>query len=300
MGERSVSRAFRGIRTMDGAGVALTRIFGFGDTAAFDPFLLLDHFGSETAAEYLAGFPWHPHRGIDTVTYMQKGKVRHGDSIGNSGVIEPGDLQWMTAGSGIIHEEMPQFSPNGLRGFQLWVNLSRAEKMRDPAYRGFAAKEVTSVSVGGGEAKILAGELGGVRGPVAGVSRDPAYFDLRLGPGGKIEIPAPEGETAFAYVYDGSLFCPCEPLVYAGHMRPEGASKLEEPRPSTDSGTCILFGPGDKVSFEAGSAGAGFIFARGKPLHEPIAWGGPIVMNTRAELELAFREYSEGTFIKKK
>ena len=165
---------------------------------------------------------------------MQKGKVRHGDSIGNSGVIKPGDLQWMTAGSGIIHEEMPQFSPNGLRGFQLWVNLSRAEKMRDPAYRGFAAKEVTSVSVGGGEAKILAGELGGVRGPVAGVSRDPAYFDLRLGPGGKIEIPAPEGETAFAYVYDGSLFCPCEPLVYAGHMRPEGASKLEEPRPSTD------------------------------------------------------------------
>ncbi len=171
MGERSVTRAFRGIRTMDGAGVSLTRVFGFGDTTAFDPFLLLDHFGSDDAQEYLAGFPWHPHRGIDTVTYMQKGKVRHGDSIGNSGVIEPGDLQWMTAGSGIIHEEMPQLSPGGLRGFQLWVNLSREEKMRDPAYRGFTAAEVKSKSLGGGEARILAGELDGVRGPVTGVSR---------------------------------------------------------------------------------------------------------------------------------
>jgi len=299
MSERTVARAFRGIKTMDGAGVRLTRIFGFGDTAALDPFLLLDNFGSDVADEYLAGFPWHPHRGIDTVTYMLEGRVRHGDSIGNSGSIEAGDLQWMTAGSGIIHEEMPQLSPRGVHGFQLWVNLSKAEKMREPAYRGIGASEVKRLPVDGGEAIVLAGELGGTRGPVSGVSRDPAYFDLRLGPGGKIEIPAPDGDTAFAYVYLGSLVCPCEPLVYAGHMKSSTDAAAPEPRPKTQSGTCLLFGPGDRVLFEAGSTGASFIFARGRPLHEPIAWGGPIVMNTRAELELAFREYQEGSFIKK-
>jgi redox-sensitive bicupin YhaK (pirin superfamily) len=300
MAERIVARAFRGNKTMDGAGVSLTRIFGFGDTAALDPFLLLDHFGSDNPDEYLAGFPWHPHRGIDTVTYMLQGKVRHGDSMGNSGVISPGELQWMTAGSGIIHEEMPQSSPLGVHGFQLWVNLSRAEKMRDPAYRGFAAADVRSIPSAGGEARVLAGELGGVRGPVSGVSRDPSYFDLHLVPGGKLEIDTPEGDTAFAYVYEGSLLCPCEPLVYAGHMKAGTPLAKAEPRPQTESGTCILFGSGDRVRFEAGQAGAAFIFARGTPLHEPIAWGGPIVMNTRAELELAFREYSEGTFIKKR
>jgi quercetin 2,3-dioxygenase len=300
MSERSVARAFRGIRTMDGAGVSLTRIFGFSDTAAFDPFLLLDHFGSDQAEEYIAGFPWHPHRGIDTVTYMLQGRVRHGDSIGNSGVIEPGDLQWMTAGSGIIHEEMPQVSPHGVHGFQLWVNLARAEKMRDPAYRGFAASEVRSIAAGGGQARVLAGELDGVRGPVTGVSRDPAYFDIHLGPGGTLEIPTPERDTVFAYIYEGSLLCPCEPLVYAGHMRTDKPLPTGEPRPKTESGTCLLFGEGDRVRFEADSGGAAFLLARGTPLHEPIAWGGPIVMNTRAELEQAFREYSNGSFLKKK
>jgi hypothetical protein len=285
---------------MDGAGVSLTRIFGFSDTAAFDPFLLLDHFGSDEAEEYIAGFPWHPHRGIDTVTYMLQGKVRHGDSIGNSGVIEPGDLQWMTAGSGIIHEEMPQLSPYGVHGFQLWVNLARAEKMREPAYRGFSASDVRAAPAGNGEVRILAGEFDGVRGPVTGVSRDPSYFDLHLGPDGTVAIPVPEGDTAFAYIYEGSLLYPCEPLVYAGHMKPVKPLSAEEPCPKTESGTCLLFGTGDLVRFKAGPGGANLIFARGTPLREPIAWGGPIVMNTRAELELAFREYSEGTFIKKR
>jgi quercetin 2,3-dioxygenase len=281
MKERELERAFSGIETMDGAGVKLVRLFGHREAKLLDPFLLLDRFGSDDPELYLPGFPWHPHRGIETVTYMLEGTVRHGDSMGNSGFIGPGDLQWMTAGSGIVHEEMPQPSPLGIRGFQLWVNLPAAEKMRDPAYRGFGASEVHVERTGAGEVRVLAGRFGGARGPVQGLERDPILLDLRLGDSGSATVEAPRGATAFACLYEGSLAEPSDP----------GDGTL--PR-------CLLFGDGDAVRFKAGGQGCSLIFACARPLREEIAWGGPIVMNTREELEQAFREYEAGTFVRKK
>jgi redox-sensitive bicupin YhaK (pirin superfamily) len=281
MKERAVARAFSGIETMDGAGVRLIRMFGHREARLLDPFLLLDLFGSDDPDQYLPGFPWHPHRGIETVTYMLEGTVRHGDSMGNSGFIGPGDLQWMTAGSGIIHEEMPQSSPLGIRGFQLWLNLPAAEKMRDPAYRGYGASQVAAERTGEGEVRVLAGRFGATRGPVQGLERDPMLLDLRLGDSGSATVDAPQGATAFACLYGGSLVQP---------SLPDGGAL---PR-------CILFGDGDAVRFKAGKEGCSLIFACALPLREEIAWGGPIVMNTQEELERAFREYEAGTFVKKK
>lgn len=279
---REVIRRLEGRETSDGAGVRLRRIFAQAEAEALDPFLLLDAFGSERAEDYLRGFPWHPHRGIETVTYLLKGRVRHGDSLGNSGTIGPGELQWMTAGSGIIHEEMPLRSEGGVYGFQLWVNLAAAEKMRAPAYRGVLAAEVPLVELPEAGVRVLAGVFGGARGPVRGVSRDPSYFDLSLGAGGGVVLPAPAGRRAFAFVFEGALAS--SPSVPAG----TGAS----------APLCLLFGPGDEVSLEAGPAGARLLFACAEPLREPIAWGGPIVMNSEEELELAFRELEEGSFVK--
>jgi redox-sensitive bicupin YhaK (pirin superfamily) len=283
MSERGIARAFGGLETMDGAGVRLVRLFGNRDTRLLDPFLLLDLFGSEDPDQYLPGFPWHPHRGIETVTYMLEGSVRHGDSMGNSGFIGPGDVQWMTAGSGIVHEEMPQPSPKGIRGFQLWVNLPRSEKMADPAYRGFGARDIPAQPIPGGEVRVIAGSFKGARGPVQGLARQPTYLDLRLGVDGSAELEASEGETAFACVYEGGL---------EGPALPPGS---EDRHP-----LCLLFGPGDRVRFKAGREGCSLVFARGEPLGEEIAWRGPIVMNTQAELDLAFREYAAGTFVKAK
>jgi quercetin 2,3-dioxygenase len=281
MAEREIVSSFGGVDTMDGAGVRLRRLFGNREARLMDPFLLLDLFGSEDEDQYLPGFPWHPHRGIETVTYMIDGTVRHGDSMGNSGFIGPGDVQWMTAGSGIIHEEMPQPSPKGIRGLQLWVNLPAADKMCDPAYHGFREIEIPVEIVPGGELRAIAGDYGRAAGPVRGLARPPLYFDLQLGEEGSIELEAPEGQTAFVCVYEGSL---------AGKAEGGGAK-----RP-----VCHLFGPGDRVKLRAGREGCALVFACAEPLGEEIAWGGPIVMNTQAELELAFREYSEGSFIKKR
>ncbi len=286
MAERPILRAFAGLETMDGAGVRLIRLFSNREARLLDPFLLLDLFGSEDPDLYLPGFPRHPHRGIETVTYMLSGTVRHGDSMGNSGYIGPGDVQWMTAGSGIIHEEMPQPSPLGIRGFQLWVNLPAAEKMRDPAYRGFSAVDIPVEPFPGGEARVIAGRFGRARGAVTGLERDPLFLDLRLGPEGEARVDAPAGETAFACVYEGSLESPSSPGSTGGEARGAGLPR------------CLLLGDGDRVTFKAGPEGCSLVFACGRPLGEEIAWGGPIVMNTQAELELAFREYSEGTFIK--
>jgi quercetin 2,3-dioxygenase len=283
MSEREIVRAFAGMDTMDGAGVRLVRLFGNRDAKLLDPFLLLDLFGSDDPDQYLPGFPWHPHRGIETVTYMLSGSVRHGDSMGNSGYIGPGDVQWMTAGSGVVHEEMPQPSPLGLRGFQLWVNLPKAEKMREPAYRGFAAREIPVETIPGGELRAIAGAFGRARGPVQGLGRQPQYFDIRLGEEGSVLLELPQGDTAFACVYEGSLASPALP----------GDSGAGLP-------LCCLFGPGDQVKLKAGVEGCSLVFASGAPLGEDIAWRGPIVMNTEAELDQAFREYSAGTFVKKR
>lgn len=279
MSERRIEKVFRGTETRDGAGVRLVRIFSNREAAALDPFLLFDVFGSTESADYLPGFPWHPHRGIETVTYMREGQVRHGDSLGNAGVIGPGDLQWMSAGSGIIHEEMPQLSTRGVAGFQLWVNLPRSEKMRDPEYRDAPAATVPVLKIEGGELRPFAGSYDGVEGPLVGIARDPAYFDVRLLPGATVRLPTPEGHTAFAYVYAGELGTAEGPVSFA-------------------AGSCLLFGPGEATALAAGPDGAGFVFAHAQPLGEPIAWGGPIVMNTREELETAFRELDEGTFLK--
>jgi redox-sensitive bicupin YhaK (pirin superfamily) len=273
MKEREIQRVLRGIATRDGAGVKLNRIFGFQDTEESDPFLLLDEFGSTRVEDYIKGFPWHPHRGIETVTYLIDGTVAHGDSLGNSGVIGPGDLQWMTAGSGIIHEEMPQESPGGVRGFQLWVNLAAAEKMCAPAYHGVLAAEVPVLALEGAELRVIAGDFGGVRGPIAGIARDPLYLDVALDAGASIRLPTKPGTTAFACLSRGSLV-------------------------GVTGGSCAFFGPGEVASLRAGPEGARFIFAAALPLREPVAWGGPIVMNTKAELEKAFEELEDGTFIK--
>jgi redox-sensitive bicupin YhaK (pirin superfamily) len=218
---------------------------------------------------------------METVTYMLEGTVRHRDSLGNSGTIGKGDLQWMSAGSGIVHEEMPQRSPLGVKGLQLWVNLPRAEKMKDPEYRDAPAPSVPSVEVSGGTVKPLAGTFRDIAGPVSGVARDPAYFDIALRSGAVLDLETPPTQTCFAYVYSGEL-------------APEGAPG-EIP---VSSGSCVLFGPGDLVRLRAGSAGCSLVFARAEPLKEPIAWGGPIVMNTNEELEKAFDELDKGTFVK--
>ncbi|MDX9957986.1 MAG: pirin family protein [Clostridia bacterium] len=285
MAIRKAELTIQGKTTRDGAGVRLQRIFAGEELARrFDPFLLLDAFGSDDPADYLPGFPMHPHRGMETVTYLLEGSVRHGDSMGNGGIIGPGDLQWMSAGSGIVHEEMPQSSPRGVHGLQLWVNLPGREKMREPAYRGVTAVEVPIVPTGSGQVRVLAGEWGGAHGPVIGVARSPVYLDIELHPGASILLDAPAERTAFCYVLEGS--------VLVGTELPDSPDKTHL------SGSCVLLGTGDEARFTAGRDGSRFIFVHAPPIREPIAWGGPIVMNTRAELELAFRELDEGTFIK--
>jgi len=278
---RSVALLLTGKPTMEGAGVRLKRIFGHPEVPRFDPFLLLDDFGSDNPDDYLAGFPWHPHRGIETVTYMLSGEVEHGDSIGNEGLIGAGDVQWMTAGSGIIHQEMPQRVDDRLRGFQLWTNLPAASKMMAPRYRDVPADTIPEVSPHDGlNIKIIAGEVVGVRGPVQDVIVEPEYLDIALEPGADLEHPTHPGHTAFAYAIEGR-----------GKVGPNGTHELAR-------GQLALFTRGGSVLARANDVPFRFLLVTGRPLGEPVAWSGPIVMNTREELATAFREYQEGTFIK--
>lgn len=272
MDMRHIRSTIQSRQTMEGAGVRLKRVFGFHQVPSFDPFLLLDHFGSDDPSDYMKGFPWHPHRGIETVTYMIKGEVEHGDNMGNSGVIRSGDVQWMTAGSGIIHQEMPIESKEETMGFQLWVNLPRNKKMTGPRYMGLTKDDLESVEFDGGAVKVIAGSYEGVKGPVKDLFVETEYFDVQLD--GTFHHFT-EKRTCFIFVYEGSL-------------KIEG----EEIGP----GHCALL---DEVG-EVQVAGRGrFILVAGDPLNEPVAWGGPIVMNTEEELENAFRELREGTFIRK-
>ncbi|MEW6554663.1 MAG: pirin family protein [Actinomycetota bacterium] len=264
--------------TMEGAGVRLRRVFANREARLMDPFLLLDHFGSANPDDYLAGFPWHPHRGIETITYMLEGEVEHGDSLGNRGTIGSGDIQWMTAGSGIIHQEMPQRYEGTLRGLQLWANLPAAQKMMSPRYRDISAAQVPEVDLGGARIKVIAGEIQGTRGAVGDIVIDPTYLDVDMPPDTSLDLPVKEDHNAFAFVLEGEGFF--------GGAQPVSANHL------------ALFVDGDTVSVSTRSNPVRLIFVSGKPLREPIAWGGPIVMNTEEELEQAFREYREGTFIK--
>jgi len=277
---RKVKKIVKGRSTIDGAGVKLVRVLGHGDTDLFDPFLLLDGFGSENPEDYMKGFPWHPHRGIETVTYMVSGRVAHGDSLGNAGVIGPGDCQWMTAGSGIIHQEMPEESGH-LLGVQLWVNMSAKEKMSPPKYRDIIASEIPSVALeNGGEVKILSGTYKGVSGSIIPDYVQVTYLDVHLLVDEDWTFEVKSGDTVFLYTLSGEG-------TYGADMESIGER------------CAVLLDTGDTVIANGGIKGTRFLLIAGTPLNEPIAWGGPIVMNTKSELDLAFKEINEGNFIKK-
>jgi redox-sensitive bicupin YhaK (pirin superfamily) len=268
----------RGHPTHDGAGVKLTRIFAHDHTELTDPFLMLDHFGSDDPADYVKGFPWHPHRGIETVTYMLGGTVEHGDSIGNAGTIGPGDIQWMTAGGGVLHQEMPKAAKGMMHGLQLWVNLPSKDKMMEPRYRGILEAEVPVVKIPNGEVRVIAGTYKDVTGPVRELVVDVEYLDVRLKKGTVLSHAAEKRYTSFCYLIEGT-----------GEF---DDAKLENAQ-------LILFTEAGSFAVKAISD-IHYIFVTGKRLDEPIAWGGPIVMNTQEELQTAFRELDQGTFIKKK
>lgn len=282
MTTRQVNRISTATPILEGAGVHLNRAFANADAELFDPFLLLDDFRSDTPEHYLKGFPWHPHRGIETITYVIKGDVEHGDSLGNKGEISCGDVQWMTAGSGIIHQEMPKGDAEGrMHGFQLWANLPAVDKMMPPRYRDIKASEIPSLTLDSGATlKVICGRIGDVHGPVEDVQIAPEYLDVCLPAGTSFVHPTPKGHSVFAYVH-GGVGC-----------------FDEESKDPCGNRTLILFGDGEQISVTAGDEELRFLLVSGKPLREPIAWGGPIVMNTREELELAFKEFQNGNFLK--
>lgn len=288
---------FRKIRSVvtarsvtEGAGVHLRRAIGLGDPYEYDPFLLLDDFRSDNPSDYLAGFPWHPHRGIETVTYVLKGRVTHGDSTGTEGVIGAGDVQWMTAGSGIFHQEMPEGDAAGaMYGFQLWVNLPAREKMSEPRYRGIEAASIPVIKRNDGvEIKVIAGTCEGISGPVADVVTKPLYLDVHVPAQIEFTLDVQPKDTVFAYVHEGAFLCETE-----GSLAAAGGSKA-----ILNNRDLARFGEGETVKVTAGSDGARFLLVLGTPLGEPIAWHGPIVMNTQAELRHAWEELEKGTFIK--
>ncbi|MBN2353288.1 MAG: pirin family protein [Spirochaetales bacterium] len=296
---RSVATVYKSRPTLEGAGVRLKRAFGFREKPNLDPFLLLDDFHSDSPDDYLAGFPWHPHRGIETITYMLEGTVEHGDSMGNGGVIRPGEVQWMTAGSGIIHQEMPKGDERGaMWGFQLWANLPRTHKMMDPRYREITSDMIPEADGGGGvRVRVVCGEVGSVRGPVTDIIIEPEYLDVSVPAGATFSRGFRPGHTVFAYVVAGTgwfanrpddLGFGCSPGRYFDLAK----GKLFGPE------RLVVFGDGDAVTITAGDKPLRFLLVSGKPLGEPVAWYGPIVMNTEEELEIAVKEYNNGTFIK--
>jgi redox-sensitive bicupin YhaK (pirin superfamily) len=299
MSIRPVKRLIKAKPTLEGAGVHLRRAFGFGDTSETDPFLLLDDFRNERPEDYMAGFPWHPHRGIETITYVLSGNVEHADSLGNQGVIGAGDVQWMTAGSGIIHQEMPQGDDEGrMHGFQLWANLPSSLKMTPPRYQEVESAAIPEVTDDDGtRIRVICGTIWGQTGPIDGIAADPQYIDVWVPPGKKRSLPVETTRHAFAYVFAGSgKFCNAsDPLAVPTEGVGWADTSLSE---EADNRTLILFDRGDEVVVQAGEQGIRFLLASGKPLEEPVAWYGPIVMNTQAEIRQAFAEYQDGTFLK--
>lgn len=280
---REIKSVLKSNPTLEGAGVHLRRAFGFPHLPELDPFLLLDDFRSNNPDDYLAGFPWHPHRGIETITYVLEGRVEHGDNMGNNGTIGPGDVQWMTAGSGIIHQEMPKAGPTGhMGGFQLWANLPASQKMMAPRYRDVKSSEIPLVKRDSGVTiRVICGKVGGIEGPVKGIVTDPEYLDITLPPRTTLLHPVASGYSLFAYLFDGqAMFGPENKptLVQHGHL--------------------VIFEEKGDFSASCGNMGARFLLVSGKPIREPVAWAGPIVMNTQDELKTAFEEYENGTFLK--
>ncbi len=298
MSVRPVRRVVESVPTMEGAGVRLRRAFGFGDTTDTDPFLLFDDFRGDRPADYLAGFPWHPHRGIETITYVLAGTVAHGDSLGNTGALGAGDVQWMTAGRGILHQEMPTGDAQGrMHGFQLWANLPSAMKMTSPRYQDVGAKDIPEITDDDGTTvRVVCGEFWGKRGPVDGIAAEPQYLDVWVPPGTRKSLPVDTRRNAFAYVFDGAG-------DFRGASAPFGVLTEKDinenvMREMTGNRSLLLFDSGDEVVVQAGDEGIRFLLVSGAPIKEPVAWYGPIVMNTRGELDTALRELRDGTFIR--
>lgn len=275
---RPIRKIVTGSAQTDGAGVKLVRVLGPATTKDFDPFLMLDAFDSRNPDDYVRGFPWHPHRGIETVTYLIEGDIEHGDSLGNRGHIRDGSCQWMTAGRGIIHQEMPQASPRML-GLQLWLNLPRKDKFAPPQYRDITATMIPAIEEPAGTVRVIAGTYGTAKGATQGDYVRALMIDVRLKPGAQWSLPTDPKETLFIYIVDGS-------------------GRFGAPADPVGSRRAVLFGEGDEFAVEAGREGMRFVLCAGQPLREPIAWGGPIVMNTQAELDQAFAELDNGTFIR--
>jgi quercetin 2,3-dioxygenase len=281
-GIRKIRKVMESKPTIEGAGVHLMRVFGSSEVPEFDPFLMLDDFRSDDPRFYLKGFPWHPHRGIETITYVLQGSVEHGDSMGNTGVIAGGDVQWMTAGSGIIHQEMPKGDESGhMGGFQLWANLPASHKMMEPRYRGLTKDQIPEISTENGvKILIICGEVEGIKGPVADIVTDPEYLDVTVSANSAFTRQTKPGHTVLAYVIGGEGYFDMERKFVIGNKN------------------LVVFDEGEQVTVSTETEGVRFLFISGKPIGEPVAWYGPIVMNTQEELQTAFDEYSAGTFIK--
>jgi quercetin 2,3-dioxygenase len=310
MSIRAVKRVTQSKPALEGAGVRLRRAFGFGTTTDFDPFLLLDDFRNDNPDDYLAGFPWHPHRGIETITYVLAGTVEHGDSLGNRGAMRAGDVQWMTAGRGILHQEMPKGDAQGrMHGFQLWANLPASLKMTAPRYQDIAANDIPDITDDDGtHVRVITGEFWGKRGPVEGVAADPRYLDVWVPPGKRKTIPVDRTNHVFAYVFagSGSFRDASQPIGVLNELTnrrdalPGDRSSHGEREPATQYGnrSLVLFDRGDEIVVTAADEGIRFLLVSGRPIAEPVAWYGPIVMNTQEELQQAFNELRAGTFIR--
>ncbi len=297
MSIRPIKKISAAVPTMEGAGVHLHRAFGFGRTDEFDPFLLFDDFRNDDPERYLAGFPWHPHRGMETITYVLAGNVDHGDSLGNRGTLGAGDVQWMTAGSGILHQEMPRGDAGGrMHGFQLWANLPAALKMTAPRYQDVAARDIPDVTDDDGvQVRVVCGSFWGKTGPVEGVAASPRYLDVSVPPGVRKRLPVEQSRHAFAYVFAGSgtFRDASDPLP----VKTEYVGDAEEST-GVANRSLVLFDSGDEITVQAGADGIRFLLVSGAPLSEPVAWRGPIVMNTAQELQQAYAELRNGSFIK--
>jgi redox-sensitive bicupin YhaK (pirin superfamily) len=299
--DRKIRKVLKSKPAIEGAGVHLKRAFGFSEVPLFDPFLLLDDFRANDPSHYLKGFPWHPHRGIETITYVLAGKVEHGDSMGNKGVIGPGDVQWMTAGSGIIHQEMPKGDDAGfMGGFQLWANLPASHKMMDPRYRDVKHNQIPEIYLDAGvTVRIIAGQIRSTKGPVRDIVIDPEYLDITVPPKSEFIHPTKPGHTVFAYVIEGKAYFCKEKNPFSYEVI--GANYFDLQRePFVTNENLVLFDDGEQVFVSTGDLPARFLLISGRPIGQPVAWFGPIVMNTQQELQIAFDEYQSGSFIKYK
>ena len=296
---RRIRKVLKSVPTIEGAGVHLKRAFGYNDCPRLDPFLLLDDFHSSNPADYIKGFPWHPHRGIETITYMREGVVEHGDSMHNRGVISAGDIQWMTAGSGIIHQEMPKGREDGLmHGFQLWANLPGSHKMMKPRYREIKSTDIPEVALENGvRVRVIAGEIEGVKGPVEDIVTDPRYLDITLPPRAAFTCPAARGHTVFAYITEGEGYFDQNRDPYEFEIKEINYFNFRRDC-LLERESLVLYEDGDILHITAGNSPLNFLLVSGEPIGEPIAWYGPIVMNSKEELRVAFEEYEQGTFIK--